>query len=76
MKKLTVDRIEGNFAVCECEDLSHIDIPLSDLSFGVKEGNILIVDDDGNFSLDLSEEEKMRQKIIALQNKLKSKNNK
>ena len=76
MKKLTVDRIEGGFAVCECEDLSHIDISLSDLPFTVKEGNVLILDDDGNFSLDLNEEEKMRQKVIALQNKLKSKNKK
>ena len=76
MKKLTVDRIEGSFAVCECEDLSHINISLSDLPFEVKEGNVLILDDNGNFSLDLNEEETMRQKVIALQNKLKSKNKK
>lgn len=76
MRMLTVDRIESGFAVCECEDLSHINISLSDLPFTVKEGNVLFVDDDGNFILDLNEEEKMRQKVIALQNKLKSKNNK
>ena len=74
MRKLTVDRIESGFAVCECEDLSHINIPLSDLPFKIKEGNILFLDDDGNYILDLNEEEKMRKRIIELQNKLKSKN--
>lgn len=73
MKKLTIDRIEEDFAVCECEDLSHIAIPVSCFPFDVKEGMAVIMNNDGSYTRDESEEDEMRKKIIALQNKLRNK---
>ncbi|PLS19051.1 DUF3006 domain-containing protein [Bacillus sp. M6-12] len=40
-----VDRIEGRLAVCEKEDGSFVDIPLDELPFGVKAGDVLSVKD-------------------------------
>lgn len=44
--RLIVDRFEGNFAVCEKEDGTMIDIKRDTLPEGVKEGDILIVEGD------------------------------
>lgn len=41
MDDLTIDRIEGDKAVCEHPDGSTSDIPLSELPAGVKEGTCL-----------------------------------
>lgn len=70
MEKLSVDRIEGDFAVCEREDLSHFSVPLVLFGFEVKEGMIIYRQADGTYKRDVSEEEKMRMKISALQKKL------
>lgn len=73
MKKLTVDRIEEGFAVCECEDLSHISIPVESFDFEVREGMIIRISDDGNYKEDTDEETSMKEKIAALQKKLMNK---
>lgn len=44
--RITVDRFEGNFAVCEKDDRTMVDIEKSKLPEGVKEGDILIVEGD------------------------------
>lgn len=38
-----IDRIEGNYAVCEFPDMSMRDIELSKIPFEVKEKNTLVV---------------------------------
>ncbi|KYC62718.1 DUF3006 domain-containing protein [Heyndrickxia coagulans] len=40
-----VDRIEGEFAVCEKEDRTTVDIRLSELPSAVKAGDVLVVED-------------------------------
>ena len=49
MKKFTVDRIEEGFAVCECEDLSHISVPVESFPFEIKEGMMIRLLSDGTY---------------------------
>lgn len=65
----SVDRIINDTAVCEGEDMSMVNIPLSKLPSGVKEGSI-VVEANGEYILDLEKEKEIRQKNIALQNAL------
>ena len=69
--KLSTDRIEENFAVCQ--DLyteNMINIPLKLLPKNIKEGDILSTKTDGSFFVDKEETNKQRKKIIDLQNKI------
>ena len=69
--KLSTDRIEENFAVCQ--DLyteNIINIPLKLLPKNIKEGDILSTKTDGSFFVDKEETNKRRKKIIDLQNKI------
>lgn len=45
--KYIIDRIEGEFAVCEKEDMTFVNIPLSEIGQNVKEGQTLIKGGDG-----------------------------
>lgn len=65
----SVDRIINDTAVCEGEDMSMVNIPLSKLPSGVKEGSI-VVEANGEYILDLEKEKEIRQKNIAMQNAL------
>lgn len=49
--------------------MSMVNIPLSKLPSGVKEGSI-VVEANGEYILDLEKEKEIRQKNIALQNAL------
>lgn len=40
--KYTIDRIEGEYAVCETEEKNHISISLEKLPASVKEGDVII----------------------------------
>lgn len=42
---LIVDRIEGNYAVCEKEDRTMIELRLDLLPYGIKEGTVLNIKD-------------------------------
>ena len=42
MKTLTIDRLEGDIAVCEQADRTMVNIPLSQLPEGVGEGDVLV----------------------------------
>lgn len=44
--KVIIDRFEGNFAVCECEDKAMINIERNKMPYGVSEGSVLVVDSD------------------------------
>ncbi len=63
--KVIVDRIEGNFAVCEKEDRSMINIPFESLSFIPSEGDVLIISDNG-IVLDSVETAKRKKEIEDL----------
>ncbi len=51
MKKLIIDRFEGDFAVCEQEDKIFINISKNSLPPDVKEGDF-IFENDGAYTID------------------------
>ena len=59
---LIVDRIEGTIAVCETASASMIDVPLSDLPEGTKEGSVLRFAN-GSYVIDAEEERSRRSRI-------------
>ncbi len=64
--KYIVDRIEGNLAVCESENMSMSVISMSDLPDGTREGSVINFIS-GVYSLDLDEEQERRERILSLQ---------
>ena len=66
MERFIVDRIENLIAVLEKEDLSHIEIEVSEIGFEVKEGNVLLFEND-KFTLDEAYEDERRRKIFEKQ---------
>lgn len=62
MRKAVVDRIEGDFAVCEMQDGTMSDIPLSDIPAEATEGSVLF-ESDGKWIVDKQEEEEKRERI-------------
>lgn len=69
MSKLSVDRIEGDYAVLEDDDEGRFDILMSELPQGCKEGDIIDLTD-GVFTVDAVETEKRRKRISDLSKKL------
>jgi len=60
--KVIVDRIEGNFAVCEQKNRQILNIPLKDIPFVPREGDTIIIN--GNsYKLDVEETQKRKKKI-------------
>ena len=51
MKYLTVDRMDGIYAICEDKDRKMFAIPRSDLPASIREGDKLDIDDEGNVSV-------------------------
>lgn len=62
MRKAVVDRIEGDFAVCEMQDGTMSDIPLSDIPAEATEGSVLF-ESDGKWIIDKRDEEQRRERI-------------
>lgn len=73
--KLTVDRIVEGVAVLEKEDMTRTEIEASLLPEGVREGSVLSFDG-VNYTLDLSEEEARRKRILEKQRMLFKKSKK
>lgn len=67
--KLIIDRFEGDYAVCEREDKTMIDIERSKLPEGAKEGSVLLVDGN-NISLDENETLLQSEHIKKMMNDL------
>ena len=70
MKYYCIDRIESDFAVCECEDGSMANIPLSLLPPGAKEGQWISQDSSGCFSLDPERTSREKAKARSLLDRL------
>ena len=70
MKRLTVDRIEGSIAVCELDDGTMKDIDVSVLPKGIHEGSVLISDGNDSFTVDTTEENRRKGKLLKLQDSL------
>lgn len=67
--RIIVDRIEGEFAVCECEDGSYTDILLSQLPSQIKEGNVLEFIN-GEYKINLEAQQNRTALISALQDSI------
>lgn len=63
--RVIIDRFEGNYAVCEKEDRTMIDIDKSRIPSDAKEGDALNID--GNkITIDIEATEKRRKEIEEL----------
>ena len=69
MKKFTVDRIENDKAVLECENGECVTLEVKSLPKNIKEGDVLCFEENSYF-LDKEETEKRRQKIKSLMDSL------
>jgi len=63
MKRVIIDRFEGDIAVCEQADLTSIYIKKDDLPETAKPGSILKIYENGPITLDEEEEAKQRKRI-------------
>ena len=69
MKRFTVDRIEEDKAVLECENGECVTLEVKSLPKNIKEGDVLCFEENSYF-LDEEETEKRRQKIKSLMDSL------
>ena len=60
-----IDRFEGNYAVCEKEDRSMVDIKKSKIPGIAKEGDVLSINNDV-IIIDVEETQKRRRKVEKL----------
>lgn len=67
MKKLTVDRFDGVYVICEDKERRMFAIPAAEMPKGVKEGDKLEIDDEGNISVNASATEKARADVRAME---------
>lgn len=71
MKTLTVDRFEGNFAICEQEGVEKLfGIDRQELPSGVREGDVLEISDEGEISVNGEKTRRRREQILARQKKM------
>ncbi|NLJ30365.1 MAG: DUF3006 domain-containing protein [Clostridiales bacterium] len=71
MKRLIIDRFEGNYAICEGENEKFFAIEKAELPRGASEGDVLNVDDaEGALSINAEETARRRSKAKKLQNDL------
>lgn len=68
--ELIIDRIEGDIAVCENIDRTTMNIPLILLPDGVKEGDVILKDENGEYMIDAEKTLERRQRIKKLLNNL------
>lgn len=66
----TVDRFEGELAVCEQEDGRFVQLPRADLPAGVKEGDVLTRSPQGVFAVAKDETARRRADAYAKQQAL------
>lgn len=66
---IIVDRIEGALAVCEMDDKSMQNIALSELPVGVKEGDVLAVEN-GAYVIDVKQTKERSERIAQKMNRL------
>ena len=69
MKRFTVDRIEEDKAILECENGDCVTLELKSLPKNIKEGDVLCFEENSYF-IDKDETEKRRQKIKSLMDSL------
>lgn len=66
MKKIIVDRIEGNFIVCEDEKENILELKKEDIIGDVKEGDVLVKNKGNKFCFNKALTEKRKKEIEDL----------
>ncbi len=75
-RTLTIDRFEGGYAICEelaaekpkkKKDLHFFGIALAELPAGAKEGDVLVIGEDGTLAIDAAATQARREKIRKLE---------
>lgn len=78
-RTMIIDRFEGGFAICEEQadgkpkkkkDIHYYGIELNELPEGAKEGDVLVIGDDGALKIDAAATKARREKIRQLQEKV------
>ena len=72
--RMVIDRFEGDYAVCERDDRTMLNIKKNKLPAEAKEGDILAVDGDA-ISIDLRETSKRKERAEKLMKELFKTNN-
>ena len=67
---LSIDRFDGNYAICQADDLKLYAIKKSSLPKAAKPGDILNMLPNGILTLDIEETFRRKKRIKKLQNKL------
>lgn len=70
MKRITIDRFDGIYAICEDKDKAFFAIELSELPKGAKAGDVLLIKDEGTLEIDAEETERRRQRVLEKQKKV------
>jgi len=70
MKYLSIDRFEGQYAICEDSDQKYFAILINELPQGASETDVLRIEDDGTLCIDADETRRRKEKAASLQNKL------
>lgn len=65
MERLSVDRIEGNYAICEDDNGDMIELPLEKLPKSVQEGDCLVKSGEA-YLIDAEETERRREENFRL----------
>lgn len=69
MEYLSIDRIEGDIAVCETDDRKKREIPVSKIEGYPREGDVICYTD-GKYRVDADETTQRRQRALKLQRQL------
>lgn len=70
MKRLAVDRFEGNYVICEDNDKKFFAIEKAEAPADVAEGDILRITDDGTVEIDREETARRKKNTKDKQNKV------
>lgn len=73
--KVVIDRFEGDFAVCEKDDRSILNINRRDVPIDAKEGDVLNVDGD-DINIDTDETSKRKEMVRLLTENIWEENDK
>ena len=72
MKKLIVDRYEGQYTVCEQpKEKKYFAIETAEMPANAKPGAVVLISDEGVITVDEEETARRRKRILEKQNKLK-----
>lgn len=63
---LSIDRIENGIAVCVASDGSVAEIPVDSIYGEVREGSVIVCGSHGDYSVDTTEEERLRNENFEL----------